>query len=446
MRIEIPDGVRQILERLNRAGHEAYAVGGCVRDALLGRVPNDWDITTSALPGEVKGLFKRTIDTGLQHGTVTVLVRGSAFEVTTYRIDGIYEDSRHPKAVTFTPELTEDLRRRDFTINAMAWHPDRGLVDPFGGRADLEARCIRAVGDPAARFDEDALRILRAVRFAAQLDFSIEPATFAALRDFAPRLTRISCERIREELVKLLVSGHPDQLRLLYETGITAVILPFFDEMMTLPQHNPAHLYSVGEHTLVSLRHVAPEPVLRLAMLLHDAGKVRTHTTDATGTDHFYGHAKESTELAERWMREYKFDNATIDAVRTLVRWHDYPFGEGHDVRDKEPVRRALNRVGTALFPSLLAVMRADTMAKSEAAKALLLPALDIVEQNYREILADAECFSLKDLAVSGRDLIAAGKKPGPELGRILDALLDEVLEDPGKNTREYLLARAAEL
>ncbi len=324
IQIQIPEKARRIIDALWEAGYEAYAVGGCVRDAILGREPSDWDITTNAKPEEVKALFPRTVDTGIRHGTVTVLLGGEGFEVTTYRIDGEYEDGRHPKQVAFTPSLLEDLKRRDFTINAMAYNEREGLVDAFGGLRDLERRRIRCVGRPEERFFEDALRILRAVRFAAQLGFSIEEGTKEAVCGFAPRLSRISAERIQAEVVKLLVSDHPEAWRTVYETGITAVILPEFDACMETPQQNPHHCFSVGEHTLRALTEIEPDKVLRLAILFHDIGKPQVRTRDERGIDHFIRHGEVSQEIAGTVLRRLKFDNDTLRRVKHLVGVHDY--------------------------------------------------------------------------------------------------------------------------
>ena len=435
MTLSIPEHVSLILDVLNRAGYEAYAVGGCVRDALLGRTPEDWDITTSARPEQVKALFRRTVDTGIQHGTVTVLLKDQSYEVTTYRIDGLYEDGRHPKDVSFTACLKEDLQRRDFTINAIAYHPEEGLVDLYQGAEDLKQGLIRAVGVPAERFQEDALRILRAIRFAAQLGFSIEPHTLQSIGDFAERLRLISKERIQVELNKLLNSPYPETFRLLYETGITAIIFPEFDQMMHLPQHNPFHCYSVGEHTLKMLTVIEADPILRWTALLHDVGKIRTLSTDEKGINHFYGHGKDSAVMARDFLRDLRFDNATIDAVCVLTRYHDYSFN-----MTKGNLRKAICKVGEDLFPRLLKVVRADTLAKNPFAIRKLLPRIDRIEEMYAEILQDQDCTSLKDLAVSGRDLIEAGMKPGKEMGGLLNALLQEVLEHPEKNNRETLL------
>lgn len=440
IKIELPEKVNEIIETIQAAGHDAYAVGGCIRDSILGKEPNDWDITTSAKPEEVKALFRRTVDTGIQHGTVTVLIDKEGFEVTTYRIDGEYEDGRHPKEVQFTDNLIEDLKRRDFTINAMAYNDTRGLVDVFDGIGDLERGVIRCVGDARERFSEDALRMMRAIRFSAQLGYTIEESTRAAIRELAPTLNRISAERIQVELIKLMVSPHPDYLREAYDTGVTSVFFPEFDRMMETPQNHPHHCYNVGEHTLRSLSEVPPDKVLRLSMLLHDVAKPKTITTDDTGVNHFHGHPVKSEEMSRDILRRLRMDNDTIRKVCTLVRYHDYG---NNVVPDGRIVRRAVNKVGDELFPSLLLVRRADILAQSEYRREEKLAGLESWKRCYEEIVKQQECTSLKTLAVTGRDLIAAGIAPGRGLGDILDKLLAEVLEDPSKNTREYLISQA---
>ena len=319
MAIQLPDKVKCIIERLTAAGHEAYAVGGCVRDSILGRQPEDWDITTSASPGQVKQLFSRTIDTGIQHGTVTVLLDKEGFEVTTYRVDGDYEDKRHPKEVVFTGDLLEDLKRRDFTINAMAYNEQQGLVDAFGGVKDLAQKQIRCVGNPLDRFQEDALRMMRAARFAAQLGFSIEGKTREAIPLLAGNLAEISAERIQAELVKLLVSGHPEELRTVYQTGMSKVFLPEFDRMMETPQNNQHHCYNVGEHTIAALQNIRSDKVLRLTMLLHDVAKPICKVQDNKGIYHFYGHPEKGAKMARDILQRLKFDNDTITKVTALV-------------------------------------------------------------------------------------------------------------------------------
>ena len=436
MRIELPEKVRLIINCITEAGYEAYAVGGCIRDSILGRVPDDWDITTSATPLEVKKLFRRTIDTGIQHGTVTVMLDKEGFEVTTYRIDGKYEDGRHPEEVTFTPNLEEDLKRRDFTINAMAYNEQDGLVDLFGGMQDIQAKIIRCVGDPIARFNEDALRIMRAIRFGAQLGYEIDSETKQAIKELAPNLTKISAERIQVELTKLLVSPHPEAMRTVYETGVADVIMPEFAAIMETQQNHPHHSYSVGEHTIRAMQKVEGRKELRLAMLFHDMGKPLCLTTDEQGITHFYGHAQHSTEIARKILRRLRFDNDTTNTVCRLVQYHDY--GNSVDP-DRRIVRRAMNKIGGDLFPLLFEVKRADILAQSETFRERKLKRLAKWQELYAQILQRQECVSLKTLAVTGSDLIALGMKPGKELGDTLQELLELVLDQPECNTKEYL-------
>lgn len=479
--MQIPEHVEFIIHKLEEAGFEAYAVGGCVRDTLLGRVPGDWDITTSALPEQVKALFRRTIDTGIEHGTVTVMLGREGYEVTTYRVDGDYQDGRHPSSVTFTPSLIEDLKRRDFTINAMAYRPgegivdcraddadvtvretadrrpadkpphaDRGIVDCFDGMSDLKNKIIRCVGDPEERFREDALRMLRAVRFSAQLGFSIEENTKAAIRKLAGNLRLISQERIQVELTKLLTSPHPDYIRTAYETGITAVILPEFDRMMETPQHNLYHCWNVGEHTIHSLQSIDADPILRLTMLFHDTGKPDCLRIDETGNTHFYGHAAISANIAHDVLRRLKFDNHTIDTVSILVRYHDslrncVNIAAESVTANKKAIRRLASKIGRDLFPLLMKVNYADNLAKSDMAKQLIIPCLDVIEEAFREIAAADDCLTLKELAINGKDLMAMGIQPGKEIGRILGECLEWVLDEPERNERETLIAYVKE-
>lgn len=443
MKIEVPQKAQFIIKTITDAGFEAYAVGGCVRDSLLGRVPQDWDITTSATPEQVKGLFSRTIDTGIQHGTVTVMLDKEGFEVTTYRIDGKYEDGRHPNEVTFTPSLEEDLKRRDFTINAMAYNEREGLVDLFGGMEDIEKKLIRCVGKAEDRFGEDALRMLRAIRFSAQLGYKIEEQTREAISKMAYSLSKISAERIQAELVKLLVSDHPDYLREAYETGVTQVILPEFDVMMKTPQNHPHHQYNVGEHTLHSLLEIEADKDLRLTMLFHDVGKPKTLVMDEDGTTHFYGHPAVSEKMTEEILHRLKFDNDTLRKVCRLVKYHDYGNGIKPDMR---MVRRAINKIGEDIFLEVLQVKRADVMSQSMYLREEKLASLEEWRRLYEEIMSRKQCVSLKNLAVTGSDLIAAGREPGKALGDTLNALLDLVLEHPEYNQKELLLKKAKEL
>ncbi len=436
MKIQLPEKVNIIISTLQAHGYEAYAVGGCVRDSILGREPDDWDITTSATPLETKALFKRTFDTGIEHGTITVLLDKDAFEVTTYRVDGKYEDSRHPKEVTFTRSLKEDLLRRDFTINAMAYNDEEGLVDVFGGIRDLKNKTIRCVGNAEERFGEDALRILRAVRFAAQLGFEIEKETQKGIVKLAPTLANISAERIQVELVKMLVSPNPGLLRKAYELGITKVILPEFDEMMQTTQETPHHKYSVGEHTIKAIEMIRADKVLRLTMLLHDVAKPQMKTIDGNGVAHFKMHDIKGADMAKAILRRLKFDNDTLGKVTRLVQYHDYRIPA-----EPKRVRRAMNKIGEDLFPYYLEVRRADTMAQSEYLREEKLQNIQEMEMCYQDILMKKECVSLKDLAVSGSDLIADGMQPGKEIGMVLNKLLEMVIENPELNTKETLLA-----
>lgn len=436
MKIQMPEDVKYILEKLNSAGHEAYAVGGCVRDSILGRVPDDWDITTSAKPEETKALFPRTIDTGIQHGTVTVMCNHVGYEVTTYRIDGEYEDSRHPKEVIFTSDLLEDLKRRDFTINAMAYnHLDGGLVDAFGGIEDMENKVIRCVGNPIHRFEEDALRMMRAVRFSAQLGYEIEEETKSAIRILSGNLANISAERIQVELVKLLVSNHPDYLRTAYETGMTKVFFPEFDKAIETKQNNPHHIYTVGEHMLHTLEYVRNDKVLRLTMILHDIGKPDTLQPDEDGIDHFYGHPDVGEEMARKILRRLRFDNDTIGKVCKLVKFHDQKLS-----LKPEKLRKSIVKIGPELFPLLLEVKEADMLAQSNYNRVEKKQELEDIRRVYQQILDEKNCLTLKDLAVTGRDLIDQGMKPGKELGEALQKLFYYVLEHPEKNTKEDLL------
>lgn len=435
MQIQLPDKVHKIINTLEAAGYEAYAVGGCVRDSILGRKPDDWDITTLAKPEEIKRLFPRTIDTGIRHGTVTVMLDKEGFEVTTYRIDGDYEDGRHPKEVTFTASLEEDLKRRDFTINAMAYNEHQGLVDLYGGLADIEAGVIRCVGDAKERFTEDALRMMRAVRFSAQLGYRIEEATKTAITALAPDLQKISAERIQAELIKLVISAHPDYLRIAYETGITAQILPEFDLCMETPQNNSHHCYTVGEHILHSMQAIEPDKVLRLGMLFHDIGKPQTMTVDEEGITHNKKHPAVGAEMTKKILRRLKFDNDTTEKVVKLVLYHDQDIGA-----TQAGVRRAMNRIGEDIFPMLFAVHRADISAQSDYMREEKLRKFSYIEELYDTVRSQGDAVSLKDLAITGRDLIAQGMKPGREIGAVLQSLLEQVLEDPSLNTPEQLL------
>ncbi|SNU06692.1 tRNA nucleotidyltransferase (CCA-adding enzyme) [Lachnospiraceae bacterium] len=436
MKISLPKEVKYIIEQLNSAGFEAYAVGGCVRDSLLERVPNDWDITTSATPQEIKSAFRRTVDTGIKHGTVTVLIGGEGYEVTTFRIDGEYSDHRRPDGVTFTRELSEDLLRRDFTINAMAYSEGTGLVDLYGGVDDLKKGIIRCVGNPDDRFNEDALRIMRAVRFGAQLGFDIDEDTRTAAAKHAAELSQVSAERIETELTKLLVSPHPEKIMDMYELGITSVVLPEFDRMINTPQNTPYHRFDVGRHTIEVMKNVPASKVMRYSALLHDVGKPDTRTTDNNGQDHFKGHAKVSEGIAETVLKRLRMDNDTIRDVKNIVLWHDFGLKGGIT---KKSVRKMLSKMGKEYFDFYVQIKRADIMGQSDYRADVSIDILNQIIVFHDEIIEEGNALTISDLAIGGKDLIEMGIKPGPEMGEILRQLLDRVLEEPELNTKENL-------
>lgn len=403
--MKIPGNVERIIRTLNDHGYEAYAVGGCVRDTLLDRKPGDWDITTSARPQEVKELFRRTIDTGIQHGTVTVMMDRTGYEVTTYRIDGEYEDGRHPKQVEFTSSLIEDLKRRDFTINAMAYSHETGIVDEFGGVEDLNAKTIRCVGDPMERFTEDALRILRAIRFSAQLDFTIEEQTWNAIRVIAPNIAKVSKERIQVELTKLLLSDHPEKIREVYETGISPYISENFDSLNWKMAEIPT--------TLPKEKYVRWAGFLRCANAYDVNGTLMPQPIPSVTE------VPESASRAVKILRDLKLDNDTIGRVKTLVSWSGVELPE-----TQEAVRRAMSRMEAEVWDALM-----ELNEYSEKIHALT-----------EEIRTAGDCLDLKHLAVKGQDLIKAGVQPGKALGATLNQMLDDVLSHPDHNEKEYLL------
>lgn len=439
MEIHIPTGARKIIARLEQHGYEAYIVGGCVRDSLMGKRPSDWDICTSARAEEMIALFedKRVIPTGIQHGTLTILAEDGAYEVTTFRIDGEYLDHRHPKSVAFTRELAEDLSRRDFTINAMAWHPERGLIDLFGGVEDLRDRLVRAVGDPVQRFNEDGLRMLRMVRFATVLDFDYDPATYDAVRKQGHLLQYISKERIQVELNKILLAAHPARgLEDLYTLGMYPYIIPMMCHTVGFAQRGGHHFLDVFEHSLLAVGVIAPELVLRLTMLLHDIGKPFVwDSSESLSYDRFDDHAAVSAKLAGKILRDLKYDNATRKDVVELIAHHN-------DILLPDPVnvRRALARLGEVQTRRLVQVKVADLIAHDLAGErekilALFAEISDVID----EVVARGDCTSVKALAIGGQDMMALGLS-GRAIGQMLNAALELVLEKPKMNTRETLL------
>ena len=440
MKIKMPAQAAKVIQTLEQHGFEAYIVGGCVRDSILGRTPGDWDITTSASPQEVKEIFDHTVDTGIEHGTVTVLMNHEPYEVTTYRVDGKYEDHRRPNEVHFTKSLREDLLRRDFTINAMAYNDSEGIIDMYDGMTDLKNQTIRCVGEAKKRFDEDALRILRALRFQAQLGFQIEEKTEEAIKNQAKFLKDISAERIQVELEKLITSAHPEVLVNAYKLGVTKIIFPEFDIMMETPQNNPHHKYNVGIHTIEAMKQIEAEHIYRWTMLLHDVGKPECHTVDENGIDHFYGHNEKGAEIARKVLRRLRFDNETTDLVCKMVLWHDYGLGE---MLKKTTFRKALSRMGADFFPYYIKIRRADMAAQSDYKLEERRGSIEHLEKLYQEITDAKDCLTIKQLAINGKDLIALGVKPGKEIGDILQELLNQVFGSPELNNRETLLSMA---
>ena len=434
--IPLPAGVARALSMMENAGYEAFIVGGCVRDALMGIPPKDYDITTSALPEETKAVFReyRVIETGIQHGTVTVMMEGMPLEITTYRTEGTYSDNRHPDSVSFTTSLREDVARRDFTMNAIAYSPTRGLIDHFGGEADIRAGIIRCVGDPDTRFREDALRMMRGIRFASVLGFRMEDDTAAAIRGNKERIPSVSAERIRVELTKLLCGVNVKNV-LMDWWDVLGVVIPEILPMHNFDQKTPYHIYDVWEHTAVAVSETPPVTHLRLSAFLHDIGKPSSFFTDEKGIGHFYGHPAVSAEMAEEILARLKYDNVTRCRVITLVKEHD---------RIIEPtetaVKRALSRLTPEVFFNLLAIKRADNLAQSPNYRDRL-ETYEAIEAMAQDILEKNECISVAALAVNGNDLIALGMKPGKEIGEMLSHLLEQVIRGKLENEQEELLS-----
>lgn len=440
---KIPKDALCIIDMIEKAGFEAYIVGGCVRDLLMGREPHDWDITTSAKPEDVKKIFRRTYDTGIKHGTVTVILNEEHYEVTTYRIEGEYKDFRRPTEVSFVEDITLDLSRRDFTMNAIAYHPERGFVDPYEGQADIQEKTIRSVRSATERFTEDALRILRAVRFSAQLGFKIEQDTLLGIEQCKSLLTHISKERIRDEFLKICVSSRPDHINELMEMGLLEYIIPEFIGTYSTPQNHPHHIYNVAQHTIVAMQNIEPTVRLRLTMLLHDIGKVETHTTDKHGIDHFYNHPKKSTQIAEKVLKELKMDNRMIKEVSLLIYYHDYHIK--HTI-DKVYVKKMMMEMGPELFEELLKVQLADAKAQNLDKLEAKLAVIEKQRRLKEEVLAKNEPYQKSMMHLTGSDLMAGGIPKGKEIGWLLDKALDKVIRNPEYNEKEKLLAYCQEV
>ncbi|MBQ7801338.1 MAG: HD domain-containing protein [Oscillospiraceae bacterium] len=432
----LPDYVRRCVDALESAGFAAYAVGGCVRDACLGLTPQDYDLCTSALPEETERVFSghRLVLAGKKHGTVAVVTEGGIVEITTFRTEGDYTDSRHPGWVRFVPDIEADLARRDFTVNAMAFSPSRGFADPFGGRADLEHRVLRAVGDPATRFEEDALRILRGVRFAVKYGLTVEEKTMDAMLRLAPTMDKLARERVFEELCKLLVLVTPEDL--LRFAPILASVIPELGPMIGFDQRSPHHAYDLFTHTARVCGNLPPTLTLRWAGLLHDTGKIPTFTQDETGRGHFYGHAKASAQMADDILRRLKAPTALREEVTGLIELHMTKLPP-----EKKVLRRWLGRLGPEAMDTLLTFQQADFGGKGTGLpeEAEEFPRLRVI---VGEIQAENACLSLKDLAVNGRDLMDLGFE-GKAIGACLQRLLDLVIDEKIPNERDALLAEA---
>ena len=440
IKIDLPKDVEEILKTLNKNGHSAYVVGGCVRDSILKRPIHDWDICTSATPNEMLEIFKdrRVIETGLQHGTITVVVNGESYEVTTYRIDGVYSDNRRPDSVTFTDKLVEDLRRRDFTINAMAYNDDEGLIDPFDGLKDIEWQKIRCVGSAKDRFGEDALRILRAIRFASQLEFAMMPETLYEINQQYKNLENISIERINSEFCKIASSSDFCVQMVLFQ-DVFALFMPELKDMFDFPQNNPYHDYDVYGHTIHAVEHCESEDLtVKLAVFFHDIGKPHSYQDGEDGIRHFKGHGRVSAEITDNIMKRLRFDNETRNNVVELVYYHDATFEVG-----KKYVKRWLNKIGEEQFRRLLEVRKADILGQKPDFEQSRIDKVNNIEQILEEVLQEDECFSLKDLAVNGKDLMNIGYKSGRQLGTALQGLLDCVIGEEVNNNKEEVLELA---
>ncbi|MBQ8416776.1 MAG: HDIG domain-containing protein [Clostridia bacterium] len=441
IRISVPNEIQKVLDRLEANGHEAYIVGGCVRDSLLDRTPNDWDVTTSALPTQIIETFfdHRVIETGIKHGTVAVIVEGQQIEITTYRSDGEYLDNRHPASVTFSKNIRDDLSRRDFTVNAMAYHPKHGLIDLFDGRRDLSNRVIRCVGQAEKRFEEDGLRILRAIRFASVLNFRVEEETARAIHSHSSLLSGIAAERIREEFCKLLTGV--GAVRIIREyMDVISVFLPELALCQGFDQNTKYHCYDVLDHTLYALDECETDDLLtRLSILFHDIGKPHCYTEDENG-GHFKGHAPIGVDLTEQILRRLRFDNDTVARMKLLVELHDLPIAP-----QRKSVKRLMQKLSDEDIYRLLELKRCDRLAHASFFREVP-PEIFRVPEIMQQIREEAACLTLADLAVKGGDLLAIGIPAGKGMGEILNLLLDAVIEERLANEREALLSYAKQL
>lgn len=434
--MQIPNTVQQVLYRIEQNGYQGYVVGGCVRDRLLGRLPADWDVCTDASPETILSLFPDVpcIPTGLKHGTVTVVWDGEPIEVTTYRIESGYSDNRHPDQVQFVATVEEDLSRRDFTINAMAYHPERGLVDPYGGQTDLSAGILRCVGVPRQRFQEDALRILRCLRFASRYGFRIEPVTAEAVRMETHRLSMVAAERVRAELDRLLLGRAVEEILTVY-ADVLFHLIPEMRPMQGFWQFNPHHHLDVWGHTVQAVASSAEKLTVRLALLLHDIGKPQCFTRDADGVGHFYGHGAVGVEMAETILHRLRYDHHTVDNVLRLIRYHDVLLPT-----EERGVKRWLNRFGEDFLYDLLLVKDGDCLGQPTDLQQSRLQETEHIREMIRHVVSERQCFSLKDLAINGYDVLALGGYSGKQVGEALNDALEAVMDGIVANDRESLL------
>ena len=441
IKIKLPEAVLEIFKVIKEYGSTAYIVGGSVRDSIIGRPVHDWDICTPVPVLELQVAFEergyKVIPTGIKHGTITVMVDGVGYEITTFRRDGEYSDGRHPDFVEFTSDLQEDLSRRDFTINAMAYNNEEGLIDPFDGLTDIKKKCIRCVGNAEDRFTEDALRILRAIRFASQLGFAPELYTDMNIHGMYNNLANVSIERINSEFCKI-VSSDSFCSQMIFYYDVFSYIIPEIKDMQ-FQQNNPYHIYNVWSHTVRAVRSCkSNDLIVKLATFFHDIGKSHCYQDDEIGIRHFKGHGKVSGDMTDEIMKRLRFDNETREKVVQLVYYHDSTLEVG-----EKYVKRWLNKIGEEQFKRLLTLRRADISAQNPLYKEDRIEKINQIEKLLEKVLSEKACFSLKDLAVNGNDLISIGYKPGKELGRILNNLLESVINGTIINKKEELLEGA---
>ena len=440
--MDIPKQVIYAINMLNKKGYQAYIVGGCVRDKILNKKPDDWDVATSAPPIVVKALFKRSYDTGIKHGTITVIIDNMKIEVTTFRVEGYYNDYRRPSSVSFTDDIIADLSRRDFTINAIAYDISQEIfIDPYNGYNDIKNKYIKCVGNPEERFTEDPLRMLRAIRFCCQLGFNIEKNTYSAIIESSNLINKISSERIKMELDKILMSDYPQRLFIMEKTGLLKHIIPEFADSLYYKQNNPYHIYTVGVHSLMAVRYTEKDLVLRWAMFLHDIGKPFCESVDEEGIAHFYNHSLKSVSLAANILNRLKFDNKSTDKIIRLIKWHDRAI-----MAEQINVKKAIRLMGIDIFDDILKIREADIRAQNPKYIDKRLEKLEEVKNIYKDIINKKQCFSVDGLDISGKDLIDAGFREGKDIGGILEKLLDIVIQNPQINNKKELLNIAKQM